>query len=204
MITTKEQLEARPVVTTLSEIEGIAVSHPEYQGVEGPMYSRDGQEWDPFWLGEEPPALARFTVAREGRTATTVYVDWRTSLPEDEEARERWLAAPAQMLGARARRLALMQAFRDCMRVEAEDPQMMGEPAPARDWEAEVKEAESVADLARVWYEAGQSRARTGALERAYRARVEALGGEVAPGVLLGPRRERASAPAGPEGSEEK
>lgn len=183
------QGQERPEVTTLDEIEAIVHACPEWQGTDGPEFSADGGEWTPYWLGKAPPALARVMVHRQGRAPVSTVVSWQESLPEDEEVQARWLRQPSYMLGARALRTGYLRTFRDRMRVVSEEPGQAPAAAPARDWAAELRSADGVEELRRMWYEAGQARARTGPLEVLYRERLEELTPAPIPSPASMPRR---------------
>lgn len=142
------------VAQTLAEYERLAITSGAKVQIDPPEFS-DGLSitpWQPFWLGEHPPKVARATVHRDD-VATVVYVVWDESLPVETAQtddgrlwRDLWLAQPTKRFGSFALRTALRRAFREVVgdRVEPdEDAPRVATPA-ARDWAAEYVAATTV------------------------------------------------------------
>lgn len=139
------------VAQTLAEYERLAITSGAKVQIDPPEFSDGGSSWAPFWLGEEPPRVARATVHRDDIT-TTVYVVWGESLPIETAQtddgrlwRDLWIAQPTKRFGSFATRTALRRAFREVVgdRTEPdEDAPRIAAPEPeARDWGAEYRAA---------------------------------------------------------------
>lgn len=147
------------VAQTLAEYERLAITSGAKVQIDPPEFS-DGlsiTSWQPFWLGAEPPRVARATVHRDG-VPTTVYVVWDESLPvetamtdDGRRWRDLWIEQPTKRFGSFALRTALRRAFREVVgdRIEPdEDAPTVADVAPApRDWAAEYAAATTVVDL---------------------------------------------------------
>lgn len=175
------------VAQTLAEYERLAITSGAKVQIDPPEFS-DGLSltpWTPFWIGAQPPKVARATVYRDD-VPTVVYVVWDESLPvetaQTEDGRlwrDLWIAQPTKRFGSFALRTALRRAFREVVgdRVEPdEDAPRVAAPTPdPRNWDDEILLAQSLAELDATWADMRAHRARTGALEVAYRKRRDEL-----------------------------
>lgn len=167
------------VAQTLAEYERLAIATSDTVKIDPPEFSDGttplvGSSWSPFWMREEPPAVARATAYRNG-VATVVYVSWAESFPAEESWRALWLAKPMKLFGAYAVRAALRRAFRDAIGDRREPDETTTDPAaPARDWEAEVDAAPTADAVHALHAEMKRARAVTPQLEAQLRNRLKA------------------------------
>lgn len=164
---------------TLDEYAALAQATGEWGGASAPEFSADGEKWSPFWLGQEPPALARATVFRRGvENPAPVIVAWREGLPADDENRAAWERNPMQRFGAYALRAAYRRNFSDVIapRERAERPAAAPEAeAPQRDWETEIAAAWTADEVHALHAAMKQARAVTVKREGALRDRLVEL-----------------------------
>lgn len=164
------------VAQTLAEYERLAISSGATVQIDPPEFMGEASagEWAPIWL-DTCPDFARATVHRDG-IPTQVYVSWDESLPAEDSWRALWERKPMKLFGAYALRAALRRAFRDVIgdRREPDEKPAVGEPSAEPvvvDWGLAIEGAASVAVLDELWAKMREERARTGALEKAYRER---------------------------------
>ena len=177
---------------TLASYEDAAIATGEWDGADAVEFSADGQTWSPVWIAtldqyarDIPfPKFARARVHRRGVLhADWRYLSWEESVPAAEDWRTLWERKPMKLFGAYALRDAIRHAFRDVIgdRRDADELDPAGPitspaaEAPARDWDKEIAEAASSEALTAIWAEARTERARTGAREVAYEARLAEL-----------------------------
>lgn len=161
------------VANTVAEYENLAIGTGATVRIDPPEFSDGSDVWAPFWLGGEPPKIARVTVHRND-VPTTVYVSWAESLPAEDSWRSLWLAKPMKLFGAYAVRAALRRAFRDAIgdRREPDELTPMPPSAEQRDWDAEIINAGSPDAVHALHAEMKAARAVTVPRERALRERL--------------------------------
>lgn len=135
------------IATTVAEYENLAISTGARVRIDPPEFSNglSTDTFTPFWLLDENPKVARVTVYRDD-VPTMVYVSWAESLPAEESWRALWLAKPMKLFGAYVVRAALRRAFRDAIgdrREPDEQTAVPATPAAARDWDAEIRGAQT-------------------------------------------------------------
>lgn len=176
------------VAQTLAEYERLAITSGATVQIDPPEFSSGANDWAPFWIGDEPPKVARATVHRDG-IPTTVYVVWDESVPIDTSQtddgrlwRDLWLAQPTKRFGSFALRTALRRAFREVVgdKVEPdEDAPKIDDrvyvPVDRTSWDEQIANAQTIEEIDRVWEDMRADRARTGAREVAYKTRRTAL-----------------------------
>ncbi|MCK2031236.1 hypothetical protein [Microbacterium galbinum] len=170
------------VAQTLAEYERLAIATGAAVRIDPPEFSDGatpliGSGWSPFWTAEVPPVVARVTVHRDG-IPTTVYVAWDESFPADESWRALWLAKPMRLFGAYVVRAALRRAFRDAIGDRREPDETHPGPADAstsRDWEAEIRDANTTDAVHALHAQMKAVRAVTVPRERALRDRLAEL-----------------------------
>lgn len=161
------------VAQTLAEYERLAIGTGAAVRIEAPEFSSGeavliGNPWAPFWIGDEPPKVARVTVHRDG-IPTEVYVAWDEAFPAEESWRSLWLAKPMKLFGAYVVRAALRRAFRDAIGDRREPDEQL--PAPktvaetTRDWDAEILAATTADAVNALHVEMKQHRVMTVARE---------------------------------------
>lgn len=144
-------------------------------------FTIDGQEWAPlvYDMGETGHLLAaRATVYRDGWAIPTVVSElWVEVLPAEETWRGLWVHRPHVLFGAHALRTALRRTFADVLgeRREPDDLDALPEPAPVRDWLAEVADATDPDAVRQIHRDAKAARAVDVPLETAIRRRLADL-----------------------------
>lgn len=168
------------IAKTLGEFEAIAQKTGEWDGADAVEFSIDGSSWSTVWAAVGDwrfPPFARATVRRKGVTAPTVIVvAWDESVPADDEWRALWERKPMKLFGSFALRSAIRHAFRDVVGDlrgpdEGNDGPTIGKPADDTDWDGQLQSAADVEALDAVWERMREYRARTGAREKAHKAR---------------------------------
>lgn len=164
------------VATTVAEYENLAISTGARVRIDPPEFS-DGLSvtpFTPFWLVDENPKVARVTVYRDD-VPTTVYVSWAESLPAEDSWRALWQAKPMKLFGAYVVRAALRRAFRDAIGDRREPDEQTTTPAPAaeRDWDAEIRGAQTPDAVNALHAEMKQHRAMTVIREIALREQLQ-------------------------------
>lgn len=172
---------------TLASYEEAAIKTGEWNGADAVEFSNDGLAWAPVWAATEEhphPVFARARVHRRGVEHTDWrYMTWDESVPAAEDWRALWERKPMKLFGAYALRDAIRHAFREVIgdRRDADEIDPASPTAttaveiPARDWDAAIATAATTDELTAVWAEARTARARTGAREVAYAAKLAEL-----------------------------
>lgn len=170
------------VAQTLAEYERLAITSGEWEGIDAPDFSNDGDAWVQAWSPRETddhPEFARTVVYRKGMRPIVVVVSWAESVPADETWRALWLAKPMKLFGAYVLRAALRRAFREVIgdRVEPDEsaPRVDAPEPELHDWDHLIAIAATVEVLDGHWAQMRMVRARTAAREVAYLARREQL-----------------------------
>lgn len=169
------------VANTLGEFEALAQQTGQWDGADPVEFSADGVYWLPVWapIGDHRfPPFARATVRRKGVTIPTVIVvAWDESVPADDEWRGLWEQKPMKLFGSFALRSAIRHAFRDVVGDRRGPDENTGTPtsdaphAESASWDDQIRDAQTIDEIDRIWTDMRAARARTGAREVSYIAR---------------------------------
>ena len=139
----------------------------QLEGIEGPLFLAEvGEQWEPFFSktlygATGHPEFAKVTVTRKGQKPREVVIAW-DEYADQMDADPEWDAIRAQkpmaVFGGEAERHAYRVVFADVLaplltgtrqisdqRYMDPEPHTITVPIPARDWFAEVKDADPVA-----------------------------------------------------------
>ncbi|MBN7792402.1 hypothetical protein [Microbacterium esteraromaticum] len=147
---------------TIGEVERIVHGSGLWDGTGPVEFSNDGDTWSETWAPTEAhpmPEFARVEVFRKDvRVPTKVTIRWDEQVPRaDEFWAAKWVGAPMRHFGRTARMVGYRQTFRELLgdiviEDEGDDrtaptsqhAENTEDAAPAaRDWAAEIAEAES-------------------------------------------------------------
>lgn len=165
---------AEDVTRRLAGLEALVQKAGLWGGIGAVEFMGDEGEWSSVWRGQATPVAGRVEVWRKGADHPSVStILWDDVIPADEAWRALWLRRPMPLFGAAVKRDGIRHTYRDIVgdwRDPSEDPVTDPEPV-AVDWGLAIEGAATVAVLDELWAEMREERARTGALEKAYRER---------------------------------